>query len=1189
MRKVLWIAGGVVAFVALVVIAVQVLLANIDAGFVKRRVQAAAHDKAGIELDYGAAHASLFSGLLLHDLSLPDIGTVREVRVRWSLLPFTIREVAVRGVAVVTDADALKRWNERRIAIVGPPPPSGPLSHVLDAAIDGSRLSVEKIEISDVTVAFGKIRAAALSLNGRAAIGGGALDASLESAKQDLVVTDEQGRKLVVTPSLSVRARGRDVAANVDAIVHEHSLAPSLPEGSLLSLAAALKLQPAQSMTGVRVEKLSLVDGLVNASAELELPDKGAPILYAANAKADLDALAQKLRDLVPAGTKLGSGALALDVSPAPGRETRFPGVPVIVAAGRALNLDLDVRGVATPKARVQQAKLTARAADAQALVDLRAKGVAASGTEVDEVSAHATVVPQPDGRLAVRATMPIGSVTGRGFSARKIEAGVDGIATSAGAFDGKITVAAAEARSGVNRLSGISLAANTRVEGDRLGATTADVQIARVATPKLATPAHVELKLEPMDLNSQDAIAQVQLAAGPLQLHADVARNGNEIQFDAQARAEKLGPFAAYLPPGFRDAGLALQSKGSLRGQLVDQKTHLEVQGVQVQREGLDFASKALTLDLTSRGTQRRHVFDATIALASPQLNGKGGEGKQDVAMKGAWDLDNPRLDLHVKGSGVLGLDGALDLIARYENRAVTWRLDGKFTHLGLLAVAAPKGVDFEQLGLEAHGSGKLTSLVKSYKFPQVELETDAFTAIRGGNTLDVTVTGLDYSGANDVKARVQKLALNVRSQTEEDRVHAEASLEVPSAQGQAAGHKFAADDVRSSVVIDTEGDQATGAATMLVALRAGQVKQDAAPTYPIGDVDFGVTALADTKGAIRIDEAHLENPRGGTSLTLHGGVDSRPLVVRFNLREARKALAKVRDWIPGRRNLLIEGQLVQKLGAVLEKSSGSVTVPFRVESGNLSYVRATAGMRFEDVSVSTANGSVEGLNGFVPVTQDFLLDEKGVQPVFGATTSPWARLRFADQQPFTSGSPFVTARKVSSAATGDLGPLAGNVRIDRNLVAIDQLEAELPRGGKVTGQVLIDYEGDATQVGFRGAVTGLVTEGSDERLDANCALTLRPFERLLDGRIELVRLGRSHLLKLLDLYDPYQANVAANKMRLALKIGYPKRVRLGFENGFASLAVELGGVAGLVRIDEIRGTPVGPVLERYLRKEKP
>lgn len=58
----------------------------------------------------------------------------------------------------------------------------------------------------------------------------------------------------------------------------------------------------------------------------------------------------------------------------------------------------------------------------------------------------------------------------------------------------------------------------------------------------------------------------------------------------------------------------------------------------------------------------------------------------------------------------------------------------------------------------------------------------------------------------------------------------------------------------------------------------------------------------------------------------------------------------------------------------------------------------------------------------------------------------------------------------------------------------------------------------------------------------------------------------------------------MSANRIRFGLKLGYPKQVRLHFLHGFGSLAVELGGLAGVVRIDEIQGVPIGPAMERYL-----
>jgi translocation and assembly module TamB len=155
--------------------------------------------------------------------------------------------------------------------------------------------------------------------------------------------------------------------------------------------------------------------------------------------------------------------------------------------------------------------------------------------------------------------------------------------------------------------------------------------------------------------------------------------------------------------------------------------------------------------------------------------------------------------------------------------------------------------------------------------------------------------------------------------------------------------------------------------------------------------------------------------------------------------------------------------------------------------------------------------------------------------------------------------------------------------VRLDRDLFAIDQLEM-LALGGKIAGQRLVELRGRDTEVAFRGKVTGIAPTAGPDRLDAHAALTLAPWRMTADGRVEIVRIGRQHLLDLLDVWDPYRADVAANRVRLALKVGYPKQVRVRMKHGFASLAIELGGLAKAVRIDEIRGLAIGPVLAKFL-----
>jgi hypothetical protein len=161
----------------------------------------------------------------------------------------------------------------------------------------------------------------------------------------------------------------------------------------------------------------------------------------------------------------------------------------------------------------------------------------------------------------------------------------------------------------------------------------------------------------------------------------------------------------------------------------------------------------------------------------------------------------------------------------------------------------------------------------------------------------------------------------------------------------------------------------------------------------------------------------------------------------------------------------------------------------------------------------------------------------------------------------------------------------LAGNLRIARNEFAVDQIEARV-RGGRVAGQLMLDVRGADTKLQLRLRMSNIeaTARGHKDRFDGNAAIAFSLRRREVDGRAEIIRIGRPHLLALLDEYDPHHSDASTNRVRRGLELGYPDRVRLYFDRGFASLAIELGGLARLVHIEEIHGIPLGPLMERYL-----
>jgi hypothetical protein len=198
--------------------------------------------------------------------------------------------------------------------------------------------------------------------------------------------------------------------------------------------------------------------------------------------------------------------------------------------------------------------------------------------------------------------------------------------------------------------------------------------------------------------------------------------------------------------------------------------------------------------------------------------------------------------------------------------------------------------------------------------------------------------------------------------------------------------------------------------------------------------------------------------------------------------------------------------------------------------------------------------------------------------------TTNSYGELRFSDQHPFLSTSGALRAERIS---IGDvtLSALAGNLRIARTQIAVDQLDAAF-RGGRLSGQFLVDWRGPRTNAQLRLRASGIEAThgGQKERFDGNAALAASLATRSVDGRVEILRIGRHHLYDLLDEYDPHHKDAATNRLRTALGLGYPDRATVVLDRGFANLSVAFGGVARLVKVQDVRGIPTGPIVERYL-----
>ena len=281
--------------------------------------------------------------------------------------------------------------------------------------------------------------------------------------------------------------------------------------------------------------------------------------------------------------------------------------------------------------------------------------------------------------------------------------------------------------------------------------------------------------------------------------------------------------------------------------------------------------------------------------------------------------------------------------------------------------------------------------------------------------------------------------------------------------------------------------------------------------------------------------------------------------------------------------------GELRQRVDAIGggdgPSGTGRVEIPLRIDSGDLTVFRATAEVRLQavDLRVPAWKLTVEGIDGAVPIIEEIRLVPGELPELLAAVEdNAWSRWRFQDQQPFLQEGRFLAVRRIQ---VGDFiaGPMAGNIHVDHTRLGVDQMELEA-RGGRVRGQALAEVDLNDPRLSFRGHVTGFQSASGGTPLDASAALLLRPAQMTLEGRARVHRIGRDHLLEGLDLWDPWREDVQANRLRLALRLGHPRSVQLRFQHGFMDVDVTMGGLAGVVQIDPIRGVALGPILDHVI-----
>jgi len=1207
------IAGVVLILVvppALVLLTAVVLLRNLDRPWLKQPLVSRVAAATGLQLDFQSAQVALLSGLRLDGLVVktpapfrtaePELLRVGRLEAQWSpgslvLGPIRIERVAVRDVSLALVADDAGGTSlsglTKAEAPEALPVEAGPGASRQAAELLGAALPVGLVEVSGVSLRYVRVRSGDVverwSLGGLAArveakqqAGAWKVFANLGQPDAPLALSvlregaTEPPALAELELALSLEAGASAVLARVDLDIARQTFDSRFSLRSLLHGTAAARFDVEQQHIVVELERTRLTDS-VELQGQWVLPDAAdaPPVVTRARAAIELG----KVLQLVPSEWRPFSverGTVQLDA-----QALTLSAMPQLGADGR-LGLDVDVSSFRMTDGPHPVALGTGRVS-LVATPDPE-QGVAARlafGLEALEVGGPTALrVPKAHGELKGARLRPEPSSPLH----------VAGDATLSGMVE-SLDLRTPDLRAKAERL-GFLLRAP--LAGKPPFALSADLPVGTLhvvsAEGRDVVKGPVRVRLDASDAFPQ--LDAPQLSRGRARLVVDVAamhasleatKGADDVVYTLAAETPDLAAARPFIPDAlaaripWQRLGVRLDSKGrvaALLGAAPRLEHHTELR---LQRPGWDDVSAStVAVVMRSRGDAWRHKGALDLRVEGLRAgDAELGLHHHTVSV----DLDRRKPSLRLGLTSSEGPKVALDAALAFDRKARALRVDvtGDVPPMGALArllagAQVPVELDASRfsLGLEIHGTlrGVLTGIAAD---GPPRLAPDPARTASFDGTAAVDARGIRWR-QDGLFLNVPAVSWKVESRVDGPRRTLHSDLRVEKLTVGLSDRRLSFADLSSDTTATFTEALEAEEIELKQRLKLGSLEQDPALPYPVQGVEGAFTVRRRPTGVIHVPELEVTNAGTSTRLKVRG---------RLDLSEDRRRLG-------------IRGSLAQDMSRLTRpgqlEGRGQVSVDFRVASPDLTTFRTTSNLMLQDLHLRLPElgYEVEALDGNVPLTENLELRDGQLRLMSDIDVNPYPMLRFADQHPLLSRSGYVSANRIVTPFVS-IAPLAGNLSINQHVVSMTQLEMGV-RGGRITGQWLLDWRGKRSTLEARVRATG-VKSSRGEPFDGNAAVVISAKDRSIEGRAEILRIGNRHLLDLLDIEDPRHVDPATNRVRYALRLGYPEHVRVSFNHGFGSLRITMGGLAKLVSIDEIRGIPMGPIVDQLIKTMTP
>ncbi|HLK38325.1 MAG TPA: hypothetical protein VKU41_16295 [Polyangiaceae bacterium] len=1236
-------ASTLVGVLALLALALQALLHSLDRPWLKRRLLGAISRSAGVELAYGAARVDLLSGLFVEGLCVrqppelrafaTDLVCADRVTASWSPASLwgagpRLKRLRVSGLALAVTVDERGRTSFDALAHGPPSPPrqemplSRRASSLFDGAppvgainVDGARLILIRTERGAVLERC-ELDGLAMAVNALPGPAGARWSVKVHAGSPGTPLEVRAARTRAAGAEEGARAKfwlsagASPTAVNVALDLHvlDQSLAPTVSVADALHVEGKVRFDPDHGLTEISVDPLVAGDGAATAAVLITVPDAGDPVVQGAHGDVDV---ARLLRWL-PAGVFPASAERARVRWQA---ESLLVGDTPRLADGGSLWVDASLANVsvdtAAGRALLAEGTLSVRLAPAEEGT-LAARGSGKlRGARFSSGQARLAaddVDFDLDGKRGADATE-----TGRlsvGFSRIDLTGGVtlvaregraelrvadlhpnlrDALAT-AGDLALTVGLGSLEARTGAGTLTagGLTLRARTTGAQDGARALEADlpashVQVVRPDGKTLVEgPAHVEAKATDLRIDlahpsTTRGVLHASLESEGVRATLDATKEADAVDYGLQADARSLGVVRPWLSaawlaraPWDRIA-VTVRSTGRI-DRIGDPSPSLhQSTEVDLERPALDaMSAPSLALVLRSQGTSLSQTADVELRL--PGLAFDGGAPSDD-RLSLSTTVDRARASakfkLATEGHVTTAISGSIRFEA--DRRALVYDVEGRAAGLAPLArvlghTPGLEGLDLSDLEVALSARGALRGVLAGVSGDgSVALEPDAARTAALEGTTDLRVSHFRWA-RGDTAVVSPALTWHGEMRDSGPRRTLESRLEIGTLHLDLGRHDLDLNGVHADGSVSMEGDWADPHLDFTQQASVGAVAQDLVPEYPLGDLSLTFSGQRNPGGIVHVSQTRLANGLGATMLEVAGNVD---------LGEGRRTLALATSVT----------QDLARLSKIPERFTGNgrVTVKANVASPDLSVFTVQAVVKGEGVTFLLPRQGIEvdSASGEVPIELAFRAGGGGIAFARTGRRDPYSMLRFADQHPLLTHSGFLSIGRLRAPFLS-ISPLVGNLEIEQNVVSLRQFEMGI-RGGTVTGQCGLDWDGPRSTLELHVRASR-VQSSHGEPFDGNVSVVVSAADRTVEGRAEILHMGERHLLDLLELQDPLHVDPAINRIRTALHFGYPDRLRLVFDHGFASAHLELGGLARLISIGEVRGIPVGPIVDKTI-----